>query len=163
MANVLFKRGTKAEIDAEPISDGKILFTTDQIYNKIYTDNGTKRIQIGGTMDVDTTLSTTSSNPIANSTATAEFNKINTGLSEKSNSKTVTLAVGKTLSIPSVHGFICYGTTLNLGYFAFFVAPSSLTPVYLTTLTNQCGLSLSENTYVITNTSGNLQTMHCIY
>ena len=76
--DVIFKRGTKAEIDAEPISDGKILFTTDQIYNKIYTDNGTKRIQIGGTMDVDTTLSTTSSNPIANSTATAEFNKINT-------------------------------------------------------------------------------------
>ena len=35
-------------------------------------------------MDVDTTLSTTSSNPIANSTATAEFNKINTVLSDKS-------------------------------------------------------------------------------
>ena len=84
MADVIFKRGTKAEIDAEPNSDGKILFTTDQIYNKIYTDNGTKRIQIGGTMDVDTTLSTTSSNPIANSTVTAEFNKINTDLSAQS-------------------------------------------------------------------------------
>ena len=44
MADVIFKRGTKTEIDAEPISDGKILFTTDQTYNKIYTDNGTNRI-----------------------------------------------------------------------------------------------------------------------
>ena len=87
MADVLFKRGTKAEIDAEPISDGKILFTTDQTYNKIYTDNGTNRIQIGGTMDVDTTLSTTSTNPIANNVVSTEINKINTGFTDKTTAK----------------------------------------------------------------------------
>ena len=65
-ASITILRNTKANIDAEPIKDGNILFTTDQAKNKIYTDVGTTRIQIGGTVDVDTELSTTSTNPVQN-------------------------------------------------------------------------------------------------
>ena len=65
-ASITILRNTKANIDAEPIKDGNILFTTDQAKNKIYTDVGTTRIQIGGTVDADTELSTTSTNPVQN-------------------------------------------------------------------------------------------------
>lgn len=71
-ASITILRNTKANIDAEPIKDGNILFTTDQAKNKIYTDVGTTRIQIGGTadVDVDTELSTISTNPVQNKVIT---------------------------------------------------------------------------------------------
>lgn len=69
-ASITILRNTKANIDAEPIKDGNILFTTDQVNNGIYTDVGTERIKIGGTVDVDTELSTTSTNPVQNKVIT---------------------------------------------------------------------------------------------
>lgn len=74
-ASITILRNTKANIDAEPIKDGNILFTTDQAKNKIYTDVGTTRIQIGGT-DVDTKLSTISTNPVQNKVITNSINDI---------------------------------------------------------------------------------------
>ena len=75
-ASITILRNTKANIDAEPIKDGNILFTTDQANNKIYADVGTERIQIGGTVDVDTTLSTTSTNPVQNKVITDSINDV---------------------------------------------------------------------------------------
>ena len=75
-ASITILRNTKANIDAEPIKDGNILFTTDQEKNKIYTDVGTTRIQIGGTVDVDTELSTTSTNPVQNKVITNSINDV---------------------------------------------------------------------------------------
>lgn len=48
MASVSIRRGTKAQVEATPISDGQLLFETDQESNRIYMDNGTNRIQVGG-------------------------------------------------------------------------------------------------------------------
>ena len=75
-ASITILRNTQANINAEPIKDGNILFTTDQAENKIYADVGTTRIKIGGTVDVDTTLSTTSTNPVQNKVITNSVNAV---------------------------------------------------------------------------------------
>ena len=75
-ASITILRNTQANINAEPIKDGNILFTTDQAENKIYADVGTTRIKIGGTVDVDTTLSTTSANPVQNKVITNSVNDV---------------------------------------------------------------------------------------
>lgn len=73
--NVLFQRGTKAEIDEVPMREGQVLWTTDQDNNnKIYTDVNGERIRIGGTIDVDNEISTESSNAIANNVITNYVN-----------------------------------------------------------------------------------------
>ena len=78
-ASITILRNTQANINAEPIKDGNILFTTDQAENKIYADVGTTRIKIGGTVDVDTTLSTTSTNPVQNKVITSKFQNLQIG------------------------------------------------------------------------------------
>ena len=50
MSTVLFKRGTEADMNETPITDGLLYFCTSN--NKIYMDNGNARLQYGG----DTTL-----------------------------------------------------------------------------------------------------------
>lgn len=75
-ASITILRNTQANINAEPIKDGNILFTTDQAENKIYADVGTTRIKIGGTVDVDATLSTTSTNPVQNKVITNNINDV---------------------------------------------------------------------------------------
>lgn len=64
--NVLFtRRNGKDEIDAIPLTDGQILFDTSGT-GKMYLDNGVDRLEMGGALTVDRTLSKTSTNPIAN-------------------------------------------------------------------------------------------------
>ena len=92
-ASITILRNTKANIDAEPIKDGNILFTTDQAENKIYTDVGTERIKIGGTVDVDTELSTTSINPVQNKVITERINSIQSQIVP-----TASIEVGETAS-----------------------------------------------------------------
>lgn len=75
-ASITILRNTQENINAEPIKDGNILFTTDQAENKIYADVGTTRIKIGGTVDVDTTLSTTSTNPVQNKVITNNMDDV---------------------------------------------------------------------------------------
>lgn len=87
MANISITRDTKANIDAIQPSDGRIYFTTDQTYNKTYADVGTNRIQIGGTIDVDTALSSTSTNAIANNVVTNAINQTNTDFTAKLQNK----------------------------------------------------------------------------
>lgn len=77
---VNFIKNTKETIDATPIVDGQVLWTTDQPQNKIYSDNGTKRVQIGGTIEVDNELSTTSTNAVANNVVTNSIDELNSNL-----------------------------------------------------------------------------------
>lgn len=84
MASIIMKRGTLAEVNATAISDGQILFTTNQTYDKIYADVGAVRRQIGGFPTIDTVLNTGSNNPIANSPVATAINSINASLSYKS-------------------------------------------------------------------------------
>lgn len=63
MTNVLFSRTDSPS--TKPITDGQIIFDTSG-NGKMYLDNGTTRLEMGGAIDVDTTLDATSTNPIQN-------------------------------------------------------------------------------------------------
>ena len=65
MANVLFTRKNASEIPNVPITDGQLIFDTSG-NGKMYLDNGTERLEMGGAKTVDATLSKTSTNPIQN-------------------------------------------------------------------------------------------------
>ena len=73
MANVNFYRDTKANIDNVAYTDGQMYFPTDQ--NKIYLDTGNQRKQYGGDTEVDSALSTISTNPVQNNTVTYFLNQ----------------------------------------------------------------------------------------
>ena len=65
MANVLFTRKNASEIPNVPITDGQLIFSTSG-NGKMYLDNGTERLEMGGALTVDATLSKTSTNPVQN-------------------------------------------------------------------------------------------------
>ena len=65
MANVLFTRKNASEIPNVPITDGQLIFDTSG-NGKMYLDNGTDRLVMGGALTVDATLSKTSTNPVQN-------------------------------------------------------------------------------------------------
>lgn len=74
MANesVLFKRGDSATITSTPVIDGQILFDTSG-NGKMYLDNGTDRLEMGGAVTVDASLSKTSTNAIQNKAVTGNI------------------------------------------------------------------------------------------
>ena len=74
MANetVLFKRGDSATINSTPVTDGQILFDTSG-NGKMYLDNGTNRLEMGGAITVDASLSKTSTNAIQNKAVTGNI------------------------------------------------------------------------------------------
>lgn len=74
MANesVLFKRGDSDTITSTPVIDGQILFDTSG-NGKMYLDNGTDRLAMGGAITVDASLSKTSTNAIQNKAVTGNI------------------------------------------------------------------------------------------
>ena len=74
MANetVLFKRGDSATITSTPVTDGQILFDTSG-NGKMYLDNGTDRLEMGGAIIVDASLSKTSTNAVQNKAVTGNI------------------------------------------------------------------------------------------
>ena len=74
MANesVLFKRGDSATITSTPVTDGQILFDTSG-NGKMYLDNGTDRLEMGGAVTVDASLSKTSTNAVQNKAVTGNI------------------------------------------------------------------------------------------
>lgn len=74
MANesVLFKRGDSDTITSTPVKDGQILFDTSG-NGKMYLDNGTDRLAMGGAITVDASLSKTSTNAIQNKAVTGNI------------------------------------------------------------------------------------------
>ena len=63
MANVLFSR--TSDPSSKPITDGQLIFDTSG-NGKMYLDNGTERLEMGGSMSVDSVLNAESTNPIQN-------------------------------------------------------------------------------------------------
>ena len=63
MANVLFTR--TSDPNSKPVTDGQLIFDTSG-NGKMYLDNGTDRLEMGGAVTVDATLSKTSTNPVQN-------------------------------------------------------------------------------------------------
>lgn len=63
MANVLFTR--TSDPNSKPVTDGQLIFDTSG-NGKMYLDNGTNRLEMGGALTVDATLSKTSTNPVQN-------------------------------------------------------------------------------------------------
>lgn len=72
MVTVLFKRGDSAEITSTPVIDGQILFDTSG-NGKMYLDNGTDRLEMGGAVTVDASLSKTSTNAVQNKAVTGNI------------------------------------------------------------------------------------------
>lgn len=74
MANetVLFKRGDSDTITSTPVTDGQILFDTSG-NGKMYLDNGTDRLEMGGAITIDASLSKTSTNAIQNKAVTGNI------------------------------------------------------------------------------------------
>lgn len=70
--SVLFKRGDSATITSTPVIDGQILFDTSG-NGKMYLDNGTDRLKMGGAITVDASLSKTSTNAIQNKAVTGNI------------------------------------------------------------------------------------------
>lgn len=63
MSNILFSRTDSP--NSKSIIDGQVIFDTSG-NGKIYLDVGTKRLSVGGALDVDTKLDANSTNPIQN-------------------------------------------------------------------------------------------------
>lgn len=63
MSNILFSRTDSP--NSKSIIDGQVIFDTSG-NGKMYLDVGTKRLPVGGALDVDTKLDATSTNPIQN-------------------------------------------------------------------------------------------------
>ena len=63
MANVLFTR--TSDPSSKPITDGQLIFDTSG-NGKMYLDVGDKRLEMGGAINIDSTLDPTSENPIQN-------------------------------------------------------------------------------------------------
>lgn len=70
--SVLFKRGDSDTITSTPVIDGQILFDTSG-NGKMYLDNGTDRLKMGGAITVDASLSKTSTNAIQNKAVTGNI------------------------------------------------------------------------------------------
>lgn len=63
MADILFSRTSNPS--SKPIVDGQLIFDTSG-NGKMYLDNGTQRLTMGGAIVVDSALNKTSTNPIQN-------------------------------------------------------------------------------------------------
>lgn len=70
MANVLFTR--TSDPNSKPVTDGQLIFDTSG-NGKMYLDNGTDRLEMGGAVTVDDALSKTSTNAIQNKAVTGNI------------------------------------------------------------------------------------------
>ena len=74
---VKFQQKTDSEIDATPVTDGLLMFSTTTGSGRIAMDYAGNRNEMGGNdITVDSTLSTLSENPVQNKVITEEINSI---------------------------------------------------------------------------------------
>ena len=90
---VKFQQKTDNQIDATPITDGLLMFSTTTGSGRIAMDYGGARNEMGGTeITVDSALSLVSENPVQNKVITAETtdirNDMENGLTEIENTYT---------------------------------------------------------------------------
>ena len=70
MANVLFTR--TSDPNSKPVTDGQLIFDTSG-NGKMYLDNGADRLEMGGAVTVDASLSKTSTNAVQNKAVTGNI------------------------------------------------------------------------------------------
>ena len=114
MANetVLFKRGDSATITSTPVTDGQILFDTSG-NGKMYLDNGTDRLEMGGAITVDASLSKTSTNAIQNKAVTGNILNSLAEVSAATQQNTIAGALALKEVNSSLTNFDSYAFTLT--------------------------------------------------
>lgn len=86
---VKFQQKTDSEIDATPVTDGLLMFSTTTGSGRIAMDYAGVRNEMGGNdITVDNTLSTSSENPVQNKVITEEINSINDDITAVENTYT---------------------------------------------------------------------------
>lgn len=89
MANVIFRRGTTAELNNIPITDGAVLFDTDTF--KIYVDNNNQRLQYGGDTDIVQNIADATEQNVFSATASVNlFLQKNSCINSAATAKAVT-------------------------------------------------------------------------
>lgn len=89
MANVIFRRGTTAELNNIPITDGAVLFDTDTF--KIYVDNNNQRLQYGGDTDIVQAITDATEQNVFSATASVNlFLQKNSCINSAATAKAVT-------------------------------------------------------------------------
>lgn len=89
MANVIFRRGTTAELNNIPITDGAVLFDTDTF--KIYVDNNNQRLQYGGDTDIVQNIGDATEQNVFSATASVNlFLQKNSCINSAATAKAVT-------------------------------------------------------------------------
>ena len=127
MANetVLFKRGDSATITSTPVTDGQILFDTSG-NGKMYLDNGTDRLEMGGAITVDASLSKTSTNAIQNKAVTGNILNSLAEVSAATQQNTIAGALALK-EVNSSLGGLTFGKD-GEGNYGYFGADGSLIP-----------------------------------
>ena len=117
MANetVLFKRGDSATITSTPVTDGQILFDTSG-NGKMYLDNGTDRLEMGGAITVDAYLSNTSTNAIQNKAVTGNILNSLAEVSAATQQNTIAGALALKEVNASLTNLYCFTTVLTGTY-----------------------------------------------
>ena len=127
MANetVLFKRGDSATITSTPVTDGQILFDTSG-NGKMYLDNGTDRLEMGGAITVDASLSKTSTNAIQNKAVTGNILNSLAEVSAATQQNTIAGALALK-EVNSSLGGLTFGKDGD-GNYGYYGADGSLVP-----------------------------------
>ena len=128
MANetVLFKRGDSATINSTPVTDGQILFDTSG-NGKMYLDNGTDRLEMGGAITVDASLSKTSTNAIQNKAVTGNILNSLAEVSAATQQNTIAGALALK-EVNSSLGGLQFGVDENGNYGYIKAGADSVTP-----------------------------------
>ena len=127
MADLLLYGNTQTNVNAQPITAGQILYTTDLTHNKQYVDkDGTTRVEIGGmdliTSEVDFEAQTESTSQAVDSYVMKEILDDMNGIA-----LTGTLAIGAT-SITFTDAAVVTGNTIKTDYYtdAYGVSPTAV-------------------------------------
>ena len=146
MANetVLFKRGDSATITSTPITDGQILFDTSG-NGKMYLDNGTTRLAMGGSVTIDSTLSKTSTNAVQNKAVTGNILNSLAEVSAATQQNTIAGALALK-EVNSSLGGMKFGTDGD-GNYGYYGADGSLIP--FSSLDGLTGEQIGSNTKLV--------------
>ena len=106
---VKFQRKTDSEIDATPVTDGLLMFSTTTGSGRIAMDYAGVRNEMGGNdITVDSTLSTSSENPVQNKAITEEINSINDDITTVENTYTQSFPSCETYSSSATYAINDY-------------------------------------------------------
>lgn len=113
---VKFQQKTDSEIDATPVTDGLLMFSTTTGSGRIAMDYAGVRNEMGGNdITVDSTLSTSSENPVQNKVITEEIENINDDITAVENTYTQSFPSCETYSSSAtyaINDYVIYSSAL---------------------------------------------------